>query len=100
MQTRKEIDATVNSDQTVTVEFRGEQRTFNAVYLDKRVVVRNVVSGKFRTGKKLWPMDLWIHENGNACIGNGGFSNKGGVASICGWWNSDGKANTQHRGAM
>ena len=94
------IESVVNADQTVTITYRGESRTFPAFFSrDGRVFIRDVFSGKFRSGTKLWPLEVIIWESGNTTVCSGGYSNKGGATIIVGWWNEDSKADTQSGGA-
>ena len=92
------ITTTINADQTMTVSFLNESRTFNTYQCADRLIAFNVMSGKFRTGTKLWPLSVTVWgKSGNTVIDNGGYSNKGGVASVVGWWNDDSKNNSHNR---
>jgi hypothetical protein len=95
------IDAIVNADHTVTVIYMNERRTFDFYIIGNDLRVGNVFAGKFRTGNKLWPMSLTIWEKtGNVTVSQGGFSNKGGVRKVVGWWNKDSAANSRHKGSI
>jgi len=90
------ITANINADQTMTVTFNGEERTFDTFYGGDRFTAFNVMSGKFKTGTKLWPLSVTLWgKSGNTVIDNGGHSNKGGVTSVVGWWNKESSQNTQ-----
>jgi hypothetical protein len=83
----------------VSVTYCGETRTFKGHKWEDRVFAHSVFAAKFKTGTKLWPMDVtyWIG-SGNLNIQQGGFSNKGGARGLVGWWNPESQANSQYKG--
>lgn len=92
------VNAVINADQSMTVSFGGESRTFDVYNCGERFTAFAVMSGRFRTGAKLWPLSVTVWgKSGNVTIDNGGYSNKGGVRSVVGWWNADSKLNSQNR---
>lgn len=95
----KQVTAKMINETTMEVTYRGESRQFNAYKCGDRFCARNVFSGKFRTGSKLWPMEVLLWDSGNVTICSGGFSNKGGATGLVGWFNANSQYNTQHNGA-
>lgn len=95
----KQVTAKMIDAETMEVTYRNESRQFKAHRINDRVYARNVFCGKFRTGSKLWPMEVIVWDSGNVTVCNGGFSNKGGVTSLVGWYDAESKYNTQHNGA-
>lgn len=98
----KQIAATFNdADQTISVTYYGETRTFPAYKNGKWASAGAVFSGRFRTGTKLWPVGVTVFlDTGNAQLNTAGRSNRGGVTNVVGWWTSDSGYNTRANGIM
>lgn len=89
------ITAKINEAGQMEVTYRGETRAFDA-YLNKSVTDEKydqwrascVFFGRFRSGSKVWPVRVILKASGNVEL-DGGYSNKGGIASITGWYKAD-----------
>lgn len=96
------ITGSYNADtKTLSVTFRGETREFTRLHdAGNWVCAFAVFGGKFRSGNKVWPMDVTFWKDSGRCnVNQGGYSNKGGACGIVGWYNPDSAYNTQHKGA-
>ena len=86
------------SSNKITITFRGETRDFTPrMDMGSSFWVPRVFSGKFRSGAKIWPCDIFfVKATGRLTIQPGGYSNKGGVASIVGWFNENDTQNSKN----
>lgn len=96
---RGDIVATLDGKK-LTVNYKGESRVFDAWANGERAWASRVFGGKFKTGTKIWPLSVTVwFKSGNVVIDNGGYSNKGGVTSVTGWFNADNPNATKSHGA-
>lgn len=96
---RGDITATLCGEE-LAVTYRGETRTFKAYVGKEAASASRVFGGKFKTGTKVWPLSVtcWF-DSGNLNVERGGYSNKGGVSSILGWFDAESASATKSRGA-
>lgn len=82
---------------TLTVTFGNETRHFVCREFPALYVADYAMSGKFRTGEKVWPLSLTVSKStGRIAVSNGGYSNKGGVVRVVGFWNRDNPNNSKN----
>lgn len=92
------VQAKINEAGQMEVTYRGETRVFDAYCYQytqpwdgkecKRYSASRVFFGRFRSGSKVWPVSVTLHDNGVVQM-DGGHSNKGGIAGITGWFNAE-----------